>query len=142
MSRLGNKCSGRGLTVPFPALPLRSIAVKCGCAQRQAAQSKNGRVVDFSNGFEDHALEFLDVRDRSPIGHDIVEQWARSLKPHAEVIEFGCSGGRPVTRVLVEAGLNLWAIDASPALPGKFAVRFPAIPVICKQAERSGLSKR
>lgn len=98
--------------------------------------------MDFSNGFEDHALEFLDVRDRSPIGHDIVEQWARSLKPHAEVIEFGCSGGRPVTRVLVEAGLNLWAIDASPALPGKFAVRFPAIPVICKQAERSGLSKR
>jgi hypothetical protein len=33
-----------------------------------------GRVVDFSNGYEEHALEFLDVRDSSPIGHDIVEQ--------------------------------------------------------------------
>jgi hypothetical protein len=101
-----------------------------------------GRVVDFSNGFEEHALEFLDVRDRSPIGHDIVEQWARSLQPHAEVIEIGRGAGCPVARVLVEAGLNLWAIDASLTLPREFAVRFPAISVKCTQAERSGLSKR
>ena len=95
------------------------------------------RAVDFSNGYEDHALAFLDIRDRSPTGHDIVERWARSLKPHAEVIEIGCGGGRPVTRALVEVGLNLWAIDASPTLLRKFAVRFPAIPVKCEQAERS-----
>ena len=106
MGRLANECSGRGLAVPFPALPLRSIAVKCGPARRQAVQLKNGRVVHFSNGYEEHALEFLNVRDRSPIGHDIVEQWARSLQPHAEAIEIDCSAGRPVTRVLVEAGLD------------------------------------
>ena len=101
-----------------------------------------GRVVDLSNGYEAHALEFLDVRDISPIGRDIVERWARSLKPHAEVIEIGCGGGRPVTRALVEAGLNIWAIDASPTLLRKFAVRFPAIPVKCEQAEGSDYFRR
>ena len=50
--------------------------------------------------------------------------------------------GVPFARVLVEAGSKLWAIGASPVLPGKYAVRFPANPVICKQAERSGLSGR
>jgi len=72
-------------------------------------------------------MEFLDVQARSP---------------HSDVIEIGCSSGRSVARVLVEAGLNLCAIDASPALPGKYAVRFPAVPVKCKQAERSGPSRR
>jgi SAM-dependent methyltransferase len=101
-----------------------------------------GRVVDFSNGYEDHALAFLDVRDRSPTGHDVVERWAQSLKPHAEVIEIGCGGGHPVTRALVKAGLSLWAIDASPTLLAKFKVRFPAIPVKCEQAECSDYFRR
>jgi len=101
-----------------------------------------GQVVEFSNGYEDHTLESLDVRDRSPTGHDIVERWARSLRVHTDVIEVGCSAGRSVARVIVETGLNLCVIDASPVLPGEYVVRFPAIPVKCKQAERSGLSGR
>jgi len=88
-----------------------------------------GLVVAFSNGYEGHALDSLDVRERSPTGHDIVERWARSLRVQTDVIEVGCSAGCRVARVIVETGLNLCVIDASPVLPGKYIVRFPAIPV-------------
>jgi cyclopropane fatty-acyl-phospholipid synthase-like methyltransferase len=87
-----------------------------------------------ASAYEAHALEFLAVRDRSLMGADIVSHWARSLPAGAEVIEIACGGGYPVTRALVEAGVKLWAIDASPTLLEIFRSRFPHIPTQCSLA--------
>ena len=40
----------------------------------------------------------------------------------------------PVTQILIDAGLKLWAIDSSPTLISVFKERFPDIPVKCDTA--------
>lgn len=84
--------------------------------------------------YEAHAHEFLAARDRSVIGADIASDWARSLPAGTDVIEIACGGGLPVTQALVTAGVNVWAIDASPTLLEKFRSRFPVIPTRCSSA--------
>ena len=90
-----------------------------------------------ANAWETHAREFLAARDGSTIGARIVHDWARSLAPGADVLEIGCGGGLPVSRVLVDAGLELWAVDSSPTLVSAFTTRFPGIPVDCSCATQS-----
>lgn len=87
-----------------------------------------------ATAYETHAQKFLAARDGSVTGADIVSDWARSLPAGSDVIEIACGGGFPVTRALVEAGVNLWAVDASPTLLDRFRSRFPAIPTQCSLA--------
>ena len=93
--------------------------------------------MNLANGYEQNALKFLEVRDKSLIGRDVVQRWAQSLGPRTRVIDIGCGGGLPATRALAEAGLRIWAIDASPTLVRKFKTRFPHVPAKCEQAEVS-----
>jgi 2-polyprenyl-3-methyl-5-hydroxy-6-metoxy-1,4-benzoquinol methylase len=81
--------------------------------------------------YEQYALEFLQRRDNSRVGVRTVARWACSLQPSSQVLEIGCGGGIPVTETLVDAGLNLWAIDSSPTLVKTFRDRYPDIPVQC-----------
>lgn len=90
-----------------------------------------------AKAYEIHAQEFLRGRDRSPIGANVVEQWAHTLRKGASVIELACGGGCPVTQVLHAAGLNLWAIDSSPTLLAEFQSRFPTIPILCAKVQES-----
>ncbi|MGB5834711.1 MAG: class I SAM-dependent methyltransferase [Thiohalocapsa sp.] len=98
---------------------------------------QNLRTIDYSNGYEDHAFEFLKARESSSIGAKIVDAWARSLGSGAEIIELGCGGGVPVTKTLFNAGLKIRAIDASPTLIREFRSRFPSIPAKCEPAQLS-----
>lgn len=93
--------------------------------------------VDSASAYEKHARAFLSARDRSPVGAEVVKRWASSMSPGTEVLEIGCGGGLPVTRVLVDAGLKLWAVDSSPTLLSEFRARFPNIPVDCARALES-----
>ncbi len=97
--------------------------------------------MDPANGYEEHAREFLAARSYT-IGTGITRQWARSLPTEAAVLELGCGGGYPVTHALVDAGLNVWAVDASPTLLGKFRQRFPRIPTRCEAVQRSSFFGR
>lgn len=90
-----------------------------------------------ASAYEMHALKFLEARDRSPIGADTVAHWARELPVGTDVIEIACGGGYPITQVLVESGVNLWAIDASPTLLERFRLRFPCVPTQCALALES-----
>jgi cyclopropane fatty-acyl-phospholipid synthase-like methyltransferase len=90
-----------------------------------------------ASAYETHALEFLDARERSQTGADIVARWSRELPPGADVIEIACGGGYPVSRVLLESGVNLWAIDASATLIERFRSRFPGVPTQCSSALES-----
>jgi cyclopropane fatty-acyl-phospholipid synthase-like methyltransferase len=90
------------------------------------------RAVSSVDAYEKHAQKFLKIRDRSTIGKRVVEQWARTLSDGSNVIEIACGGGLPVTQILSQANLNIWAIDASPTLVAEFK-----IPVQCELAQTS-----
>ena len=92
--------------------------------------------------YEANAAEFLKVRDQSMVGAAIVEQWAQSLPSGTEVLEIACGGGLPITRVLLDAGLRLWAIDSSPTLLAAFKTRFPSVPTQCAIAQESDYFER
>jgi SAM-dependent methyltransferase len=92
---------------------------------------------DSVTAYENHARAFLSARDRTMTGAAVVERWARSIGSGTKVLEIGCGGGFPVTRVLVDAGLKLWAVDSSPTLLSEFRARFPDIPVECARALES-----
>ncbi|MEC9339982.1 MAG: class I SAM-dependent methyltransferase [Pseudomonadota bacterium] len=96
--------------------------------------------MDSSSGYEERAWEFLDRR--SAVGAEVVRRWAQSLPVGGAVLELGCGGGYPVTRTLVDVGLNVWAIDGSPTLLDKFRQRFPLIPARCEAVQRSGFFER
>lgn len=81
--------------------------------------------------YEQYAREFLQLRDNSRVGVRTADRWARSLKPKSNVLELGCGGGIPITQILIDAGLNLWAIDSSPTMVKVFRDRYPDIPVKC-----------
>lgn len=91
-------------------------------------------MIDADRFYEMQALRYLDDRDRSRVGVEIVEHWARALPFGTPVVEIACGGGYPITQVLVDAGLAVWAIDTSPTLLRQFRLRFPMIPTQCASA--------
>jgi SAM-dependent methyltransferase len=95
---------------------------------------------DSSNGYERCAGTF--IRSRNPeIGKAVVRAWARDFTSGAEVLELGCGHG-VISQVLVEAGLALFVVDASPSLLRAFHERFPGIESDCCAAEKSTFFKR
>jgi len=90
-----------------------------------------------ASAYELHAVQFLHARDTSWVGAGIVAGWASALPAGTDVIEIACGGGYPVTRTLVESGVNVWALDASPTLLERFRSRFPGIPTQCASALES-----
>jgi cyclopropane fatty-acyl-phospholipid synthase-like methyltransferase len=90
--------------------------------------------MDAAHFYEAHALKFLDDRDRSHVGAEVVQSWARSLPSGSTVVDIACGGGYPITQILVDTGLPVWAIDISPTLLRQFRLRFPTIPMQCASA--------
>jgi len=97
---------------------------------------------DSTDAYETHAQNFLQCRDASKVGAKAANRWAHSLRPGAKVIEIACGGGIPVTQILVDAGLKVWAIDSSPTLISVFKDRFPDIPAQCDTVLESDYFKR
>lgn len=91
--------------------------------------------MDSSNGYEQCAQDFMRAR-RAHIGPDVVREWAQEFPAEAEVLELACGHGI-VSQVLVDHGLRLYAIDASPTLLRAFRERFPDVQTECAAAEDS-----
>jgi 2-polyprenyl-3-methyl-5-hydroxy-6-metoxy-1,4-benzoquinol methylase len=105
-------------------------------------EPKDFIVTDRSNGYEAIAAEFLARRGNAQtrsqgIGVKAVRQWARSLPPGAAVIDLGCGPGLPITEVLVQEGLKVYAIDASPSFVEAFRRNLPEVPAKCEAVEDS-----
>jgi len=94
---------------------------------------------DPSNGWDAIADRFIAAR--SDIGADVVRDWARSL-PGGAVVDVGCGAGLPVSATLIDAGLQVFGIDASPRLAAAFRQRFPMARIACEAAEESGFFGR
>jgi cyclopropane fatty-acyl-phospholipid synthase-like methyltransferase len=92
---------------------------------------------DSANAYDLTAQDFLNARDHSKIGADVIAQWSCTLSKDAEVLELACGGGYPITRVLHEAGLRLWAIESSTNLVAEFQRRFPDVRVQCAKVQES-----
>jgi SAM-dependent methyltransferase len=98
-----------------------------------------------ANGYERIAAEFLAGRGGQASGGVGVQQvraWAGSLPPRATVLELGCGSGYPITKVLVDAGLAVYGVDASPTLVAAFRRHLPDVGVRCEAVEESAFFHR
>jgi len=101
--------------------------------------------MDRSSGYESISAEFLARRGREPsvgVGVKEVRDWARSLAPGSAVIDVGCGPGFPITSVLVEERLNVFAIDASPTFVAAFQRNLPGTPVLCEAVQDGSFFNR
>lgn len=96
----------------------------------------DGPPIDASNGYEQYATAYI-VRRSPAIGVPEVRRWAASLPPGATVLDLGCGYGVPISKALIDAGLSVYGIDASPTLVAAFHERFPGVPVRCEPVETS-----
>lgn len=113
----------------------------------QAEATRSDMSDDESNGYEAIASLYAAGRGKRPaeglaIGESVVRAWAAGLPPGAAVLDLGAGPGEPGTRILLEAGLSPYAVDASPTMVAIVRERFPAVPVECAAAESSGFFGR
>jgi len=99
-------------------------------------------VTDRSNGYEAIAADFIarrgNIETRSTgIGTKEVHAWAQSLPPGATVLDLGCGPGIPLTEILVEQGLHVFAVDAAPSFIAVFRQNLPGVPVACETVMES-----
>jgi SAM-dependent methyltransferase len=98
--------------------------------------------MDPSNGYESVSEEFLARRGNSgtrsiAIGVREVRKWAKTLPRGSSVIDLGCGPGFPITVVLVEEGLQAFAVDAAPSLVAAFQRNLPGTPIVCESVLES-----
>ncbi len=102
-------------------------------------------MIDRSNGYEGIATEFLASRGGrggTRIGVDRVWTWAGQLARGSTVLDLGCGSGVPITELLIDRGLAVSGIDASPSLVSAFKRRWPDTPVACEPVEESQFFRR
>lgn len=100
--------------------------------------------IDKSNGYESHATTFFRCRSKGAggVGAQSVRNWARTLPEEATVLDIGCGAGDPVSKALMDEGLAVYGIDASPSLVQMFRQNFPGTPVACEAVEDSAFFNR
>jgi SAM-dependent methyltransferase len=74
---------------------------------------------------------------RSDIGLATVRQWARHFAAGSVVLDLGCGSGIPLTKGLADAGLRVFAVDASAQLAEACRRNVPGVEVTCEPAESS-----
>ena len=92
--------------------------------------------MDFSNGYEKIAPEFISVRNKS-LGISLFREWSKSLDSPSKVLDIGCGDGIPVTQTIIESGHSVFAIDASKSMTRAFTANFQDVPVRCEPVEHS-----
>lgn len=96
---------------------------------------------DRSNGYEAISGDYMSIRSPS-IGVATVRDWAKILPGGGSVLDMGCGHGMPISKALIDEGLTVYAIDASPSMINAFHARFPNIPAECSAIEDSQLFGR
>ncbi len=114
--------SERGRTLRFSHATLARVAIS-----------------DKSNGYEEIAQIYIAGRGRSVsgIGPSVVTGWSKTLPDGATVLDLGCGTRVPITKTLIERGLNVYGIDPAPSMIAAFRARFPTISVECAAVEDS-----
>lgn len=95
---------------------------------------------DPSRGWNAIAPDFMAAR--RDVGVELVRDWAGRVPAGGAMLDLGCGSGWPVSTTLIETGLQVWGIDASPVLVEAFRRRLPGVPVACEPVETSPLFDR
>lgn len=96
---------------------------------------------DKSEGWDGVANEF--VATRSSIGAALIRSWAEHNVPRpGSVLDVGCGSGVPVAEALIDRGLEVFGVDASPTLIAAFRRRFPIAHSACEPAQESAFFHR
>lgn len=100
--------------------------------------------MDKSNGYENIASIFIQRRgqDMNGIGASTVRNWSKTLPYGSTVLDLGCGTGFPISKVLMDEGMIVFGIDASPTLVKKFQENLPNSSVICESVEASSFFDR
>jgi len=95
--------------------------------------------MDKSNGYEGISSLFLKGRGIAinGIGKSSVLKWAKTFQPGSIILDIACGTGIPVSKVLIDEGMMVYGIDASPTLAHAFHQNFPDLPIACEAAEDS-----
>ena len=99
-------------------------------------------IEDGSNGYDEIASIYVAGRGTRPlvgdaIGAATVRAWADAFPPGATVLDLGAGPGEPSTRILREAGVATYAVEASSAMVAAFRERFPDVPIDQSTVEAS-----
>jgi SAM-dependent methyltransferase len=102
---------------------------------------------DDSHGYEAVASIYIAgrgtrVRVGEAVGAGVVQAWAATFPLGASVLDLGSGPGEPSTRILRDAGLDTYAVDASPTMVARFRERFPGVPIERNTVEASDLFNR
>jgi SAM-dependent methyltransferase len=102
---------------------------------------------DGSNGYEAVANIYIAGRGTrasvgESIGAGVVKAWAATFPSGATVLDLGSGPGEPSTRILQDARLKPYAVDASPTMVAAFRVRFPGVPIERNTVEASEFFNR
>lgn len=69
---------------------------------------------------------------RNPaIGAAAVRRCIAGVPAGAAALDAGCGIGEPVSRLMLEHGLQVQALDSSAAMVEAYAQNFPGVPVVC-----------
>jgi len=95
--------------------------------------------MDKSNGYEKIAAIYINGRGQAVngIGARFVRNWASTLPKNSTVLDLGCGTGIPISKVLIDEGMIVYGIDASPTMVKTFQKDFPNNPVACEAVEDS-----
>lgn len=113
-----------------PSTPI--VTPISGAPQSREPSDDSARIAE---AWESVAAAFMAAR--SETGRTTVAAWAKGLPSGASVLELACGHGWPISQMLIEQGLMLHAMDASPTLVASFRTRFPDVPVRCETVEAS-----
>ena len=99
---------------------------------------------DKSNGYEGIASIFIKGRGAAVngIGSSTVRKWIKSFSRDSIVLDLGCGTGIPNTKIMIEEGMTVYGVDASPSMVEAFKKNFPDNPVVCEAAEDSSFFNR
>ncbi|AMJ64817.1 class I SAM-dependent methyltransferase [Hymenobacter sp. PAMC 26628] len=92
-----------------------------------------------SAGYESVATVFIKGRGCAVngAGTSSVRDWVRTLSSGSTVLDIGCGTGVPISKTLIEEGMTVYGIDASPTLVNAFQKNFPSSPIACESVEDS-----
>lgn len=90
---------------------------------------------DKSNGYDAISADFIAVRSNN--GQTLIQSWAERLPKGGSVLDVGAGSGKPLTEILIKAGFQVCALDASPKMVAAFKRNFPHIKISCEAAENS-----
>lgn len=75
--------------------------------------------------YERHAVSFDRDRSRSLQERTWLDRFLRHVRPGGTVLDMGCGAGEPIARYLIDRGVQVVGMDASPSMIELCRARFP-----------------